>query len=73
MGRLDGQPVILQEEMRMKNEMMKKPSVLRVEQACRYYTKKEKRVREDGTITRKSIVKAVDDVSFDWKQERYWV
>lgn len=48
----------------MKNEMMKKPSVLRVEQACRYYTKKEKRVREDGTITRKSIVKAVDDVSF---------
>ena len=40
-------------------------AVLRCDEACRYYKKKEKHIRDDGTVARTSLVKAVDGVSFD--------
>lgn len=48
----------------MKNEKTQENPVLKVDQACRYYIRKEKYVKSDGSMTHKSIVKAVDDVSF---------
>lgn len=49
----------------MKRDKIQECPVLKVEQACRYYNKKEKHVKEDGSVTHKSTVKAVDGVSFE--------
>ena len=42
----------------------KQNAVLVCEDVCRYYKKREKHVRDDGTIAKTSLVKAVDGVSF---------
>ena len=47
------------------SEIKAEGPVLVCRDACRYYKKKEKRVHEDGTLTRVSTVKAVDGVSFE--------
>ncbi len=47
----------------MHNET-EREAVLVCEDACRYYKKREKHVRDDGTVARTSLVKAVDGVSF---------
>ena len=39
--------------------------VLTCENVSRFYRKKEKLVKDDGTVTRTSIAKAVNGVSFD--------
>lgn len=39
-------------------------AVLACEEVCRYYKKKEKHIRDDGTVAKASLVKAVDGVSF---------
>jgi len=47
----------------MKSENMSRP-VLTCEEVCRYYKKKEKHIRDDGTVAKTSLVKAVDGISF---------
>ena len=40
-------------------------AVLTCEDVCRYYKKREKHIRDDGTVAKTSLVKAVDGVSFE--------
>ena len=50
------------------SDQTEKRIVLSCDEACQYYKKKERYLREDGTIVNTRVIKAVDGVSFDLEE-----